>query len=126
MGNAINSKDLLGTGRDVRCPKGEFKSLRILLERDNLGFSLTETTISEGTPQVWHYKQHLEACYCLEGRGVLTDIETGLQFTIVPGTTYILDKHDRHQLKVFEKLVLLCVFKPPLKGKEVHREDGSY
>ena len=45
---------------------------------------------------------------------------------IKPGVMYALDKHDRHVLKATEDLVMACCFNPPVTGKEVHREDGSY
>lgn len=123
----IKVKDLIGTERDVKCPRGGFSSLRLLLESDGMGFGLTQTTIPKGDPQRWHYKNHLEACFCIEGTGELTNEKTGEAFMITPGACYVLDNHDPH---IFEsltnKVVLVCVFNPPLKGNEVHQPDGSY
>lgn len=119
-------EDLVAVGREVRCPKGGFVSSRFLLESDGMGFTLTHTFIPKGMPQTWHYKNHLEACYCVSGEAMLGNLETGEQFKIVPGTMYALDKHDKHLFMALEDTVLICAFNPPLKGREVHGEDGSY
>lgn len=122
----LKTETLLATDRHVNCPKGGFRSLRVLLEKDGMGYTVTETTIPPLVPSVWHYKKHKETCYCVRGKAVLTNLETEEQFIIEPGTVYILDKNDRHAFLALEETVLVCVFNPPLKGKEVHREDGSY
>jgi len=118
--------DLHGTSREVRCPKGGFVSVRMLLKADAMGFTMTRTTIRPTkTWQRWHYKHHFEACYCIRGRGVLKDAR-GRRHAIVPGVFYALDKHDTHWFKAFDTVVLICTFTPALKGAEVHRGDGSY
>jgi L-ectoine synthase len=118
--------DLIGTEREVHCPKGGFISQRILLAKDGMGFSLHKTLIPSGTAQHWHYKNHLEACYCISGLGLLVNLDTGDRHVIEPGTTYILDEHDDHTFTAFDDVVLISVFNPPVTGKEVHRLDGSY
>lgn len=118
--------EIRDTDRDIDCPKGAFKSLRLLLESDRMGFTLTQTLISKGGPYRWHYKNHLEACYCLSGRGRLTNEETGEQWEIRQGDMYALDQNEAHTFEAYEPVVLLCVFNPPLTGKEVHQKDGSY
>lgn len=111
----------------VECPSGGFTSLRFLLERDGMGYSLTHTTVHPAAgKQTWHYKSHLEACYCLRGHGILRDVEGDTTHSIVPGTLYVLNKHDLHEFTAIEPTELLCVFNPPLKGEEVHGNDGSY
>lgn len=123
----IDYNDLYGTEREVDCPKGAFKSIRILLEADGMGYTVTRTSIPKSsTPHFWHYKNHLETCVCIQGWGILTNVETEEKHTIAVGDTYALDKHDAHTFQAFEDVVLICVFNPPLKGREVHREDGSY
>lgn len=102
-------------------------SNRIILESDGMGFSFTKTVISPEAGRVFqHYKNHLESCYCVQGKAVLTCVETGEEFLIEPDTTYILDKNDPHYFEAIEETILMCVFNPPLKGQETHREDGSY
>lgn len=121
----IKTSDL-PADRIVDCPRGGFRSHRILLEQDGTGYGLTKTVVPPKGKQYWHYKQHIESCYCVSGRGVLTNQNTGETFDIIPDTTYVLDKHDPHAFEAIEECVLLCVFNPPLTGREVHQEDGSY
>lgn len=116
----------LNKERVVKCPKGGFVSNRILLESDNMGYSLTKTVIPPGETQHWHYKDHLESCYCISGRAEIKDLATGQVHLIEPDVTYVLDKHDDHEFTAFEETTLICVFNPPLSGKEVHEADGSY
>jgi len=116
----------LNKDRIVKCPNGGFTSNRILLESDNMGYGMTKTIIHAGNPQTWHYKNHLESCYCISGIGELKNIETGEVHLIEPDTTYVLDNHDEHEFTALEEVTLICVFNPPLTGQEVHQEDGSY
>lgn len=122
----IDFNDLYGTDREVDCPNGGFKSLRFLIEDDGMGYTLTRTLVHKGEPQHWHYKKHLETCYCIRGHGRLTNLKTGDVYEIKPGIAYVLDKHDDHTFQALETVVLICVFNPPLTGKEVHKKDGSY
>lgn len=122
----INSPDLMFTDREVHCPKGGFISYRMLLEDDGMGYTMTRTIIPPNGPQKWHYKNHLESCYCVSGRGVLKDVASDEEHMILPGMVYVLDKNDEHIFEALETVELICVFNPPLKGREVHKEDGSY
>lgn len=120
----VKIKELEGTKRHV---KGVgFDSVRILLESDGMGFSLHKTIIPKGEPQHWHYKYHLESCYCVSGRGVIVNLKTGESFEIEPETTYVLDEHDDHTFEALEDTILISVFNPPVTGSEIHKEDGSY
>lgn len=119
-------EELKDMDRKVSCPNGGFISYRFLLESDGMGYSLTKTVIPKGDEQFWHYKNHLESCLCISGEATLTNAVTGEEHPITPDTIYILDKNDAHLFKAHETTVLICIFNPPLKGKEVHREDGSY
>ena len=103
-----------------------WQSVRMLLANDKMGFSFHITTIYAGTETSMHYQQHLESVYCMSGKGRLVNRDDGKEFEIVPGTLYILDKHDRHTLFAEEELSLACVFNPPITGKEVHNSEGSY
>ena len=103
-----------------------WQSVRMLLANDKMGFSFHITTIYAGTETPMHYQQHLESVYCISGKGRLVNRDDGKEFEIVPGTLYILDKHDRHTLFVEEELSLACVFNPPITGNEVHNSEGSY
>ncbi|WP_149141609.1 ectoine synthase [Gemmobacter caeruleus] len=116
----INSLDTIqNTERDVAWGNGQ--SRRLLLAADNMGYSLTDTIIDEGTASLLEYRNHLEACYCIEGEGEVIDQTTGQTHKIVPGTMYALDKHEKHILKADKTMRLVCVFNPPLKGPEAHK-----
>jgi len=116
--------EVAGSDRDVA---GEgWRSRRLLLRRDRLGFSLHDTTVAAGSELTLQYKHHLEACYCLEGEAEITDLASGERHAIGPGTVYALDQHDRHTLRVRTNLRLVCVFNPALSGAETHDADGSF
>lgn len=122
----IRIESLYGTEREVKCPRGGFTSYRALLEKDGMGFTVTRTVIPVGNCQHWHYKNHLEACYCISGLAVICDKAGGEMHRIDPGAMYVLNNHDAHSFLAIEETVLLCVFNPPLVGKEVHDKTGSY
>lgn len=116
-------KDLENTDRDVEFNAGN--SIRILLEKDGMGFSLHQTRIRKGVYH-WHYKNHLESCYCVSGSGSIEDLSTGTKYEIKPETTYVLDNNDDHIFTANEDTVLISVFNPPITGNEIHGKDGSY
>jgi L-ectoine synthase len=122
----ISISDVENTPREVHCPKGGFTSLRFLLARDGMGFSVHKTVIPVGEPQHWHYKNHLEACYCVSGWGVVTNLKTGQQHMIREDTLYALDEHDDMTFQALQPTVLISIFNPPVIGDEVHGPDGSY
>lgn len=101
-------------------------STRLLLQEDNMGFSFHITRIFAGTETPIHYKNHLEAVYCISGEGEVETVADGKVYPIRPGTIYILDQHDKHLLRGKTEMTLACVFNPPLKGQEVHDETGAY
>lgn len=116
--------NLIDTPRDVR---GEaWASRRFLLAEDGVGFTLTETSIVAGSEQVLWYKHHVEANYVIEGEGEVENVETGEVFALLPGSIYVLDQHEKHRLKAFTAMRLVCVFTPALTGRETHDADGAY
>ncbi len=117
--------EITGSDRDVAGPG--WKSRRLLLACDGMGFSLTDTVILEGASLTLEYKHHLEACYCIEGAGDVTALSDGVTHELRPFTVYALDRNDRHTVRATNgDMRLVCVFNPALTGQEVHREDGSY
>lgn len=116
----------LSKDRIVKCPNNGFTSNRVLLEEDNMGYTMTKTVIEPNGKQFWHYKNHLESCYCVAGKGELTNTKTGDTHEISEDVVYVLDNNDPHEFEAFETVILICVFNPPLVGDEVHQEDGSY
>lgn len=105
---------------------GVWSSARYLLRDDNVGFTLTRTSVAAGQSQEMQYKNHLEANLVLSGEGEVTDIATATVYPLSPGSMYMLDKHDRHRLTALTDMELVCVFTPALVGSETHDEDGSY
>tara|TARA_R110002167_G_scaffold9628_2_gene44547 strand:+ start:8046 stop:8951 length:906 start_codon:yes stop_codon:yes gene_type:complete len=101
-------------------------SNRILLDEDKMGYTMTKTVIEPGQKVFQHYKNHLESCYCVSGHSTLTNSITGEEFEIKEDVTYVLDDYDPHYFEAHETTILICVFNPPLTGKELHQEDGSY
>ena len=115
---------ITGTDRDVSAK--DWRSKRIVLAGDGVGFSFHETTISAGSISEFHYRHHVEAVWVVEGNGTLTDHETGEEYSLHPGTMYLLDGHERHRVTCHEQLRMMCVFNPPVSGKEIHDETGTY
>lgn len=105
---------------------GNGLSRRFLLQADGMGYSLTDTLVRAGTRSLLEYKRHMEACYCIEGRGHVEDLEGNI-YPIEPGVMYALDNHDPHYLVASptEDLRLVCVFAPALTGEERHNLSGG-
>ncbi|MBH0122802.1 ectoine synthase [Rhodococcus sp. NPDC003382] len=118
--------EITGTDRDVEAENGNWRSKRIVLGGDRVGFSFHETTIQAGTVNEFHYANHVEAVWLVEGTGTLTDLETGTVYPLAPGTMYLLNGHERHRVEPDTRMRMLCVFNPPVTGREVHDENGVY
>lgn len=116
--------DITGTDRDVAA--GAWRSKRIILAGDGVGFSFHETTIEASSVSEFHYRHHVEAVWIVEGTGSLTDLETGEVYPLAPGTMYLLNGHERHRVTCETQMRMLCVFNPPVTGDEVHDESGAY
>ncbi len=112
---------------DRRVVTKTWESTRMLLQEDNMGFSFHITTIYANTETHIWYQNHLESVYCMSGNGEIETLADGKVYPIEAGTLYILDQHDEHVLRGgSEDMKMACVFNPPLKGKEVHDENGVY
>lgn len=116
--------EITGTERDVAA--GNWRSKRIVLGGDRVGFSFHETVIEPGTVNEFHYANHVEAVWLVEGGGTLLDRETGVEYPLAPGTMYLLDGNERHTVTTTTRMRMLCVFNPPVVGTEVHDENGVY
>jgi len=116
-------KQLEGSERDVFWGNGQ--SRRFLLQKDGMGYSLTDTVVEKGTTSLLEYKNHFEACYCIEGTGSVRTYADGKVYEISPGTMYALDKHEKHYLYAETTMRLVCVFNPPLRGDESHSLDSN-
>jgi L-ectoine synthase len=119
-----NLSQVEGTRADAR---GDgWRSLRMLTRADGLGFTITHTTVEAGMRAELEYRNHLEACLCVDGALEIHDLETGERHVVGPGTVYALDRHDKHTVNALERTTLVCVFAPALVGDETHDESGGY
>lgn len=116
--------EIIGTEDDV--DTDTWNARRLLLRRDGMGFSLHDTLIKEGTETYIWYANHLEAVYCISGEGEIEDLDNNVIYLIRPGTMYALNRHERHYLRAKQEMRMVCVFTPPLSGREVHDENGVY
>jgi L-ectoine synthase len=105
---------------------GNGTSHRLLTEVDQMGFTVCHTVVRAGTESELHYRNHLEACYCIDGEGEVEDMD-GKIYPIRKGDIYVLDNHDRHFLRGGKNsdLILVSVFNPPLVGTESHNLNGE-
>ena len=104
---------------------GNGTSHRFLLEADGMGFTVCHTVVRAGTKSLLQYRRHLEACYCIGGRGSVVTADGAVTHEITPGVMYALDQHDPHFLIAApdSDLELISVFNPPLRGDERHKLD---
>ena len=103
-----------------------WESARLLLKDDGMGFSMHVTTLHAGSELKMHYQNHLEAVLVLKGTGTIEDLGTGETHQLKPGILYALNEHDRHIVRPETDILTVCVFNPPVTGREVHDESGAY
>src|SRR5699024_5865187 len=72
------------------------------------------------------YANHIEAVFITHGEGEIEDLATGEVHQLAPGTLYLLNDHDKHKVRVRKEIRCVCVFNPPVTGREVHDENGVY
>jgi len=116
--------EITGTDRDVQTE--HWRSKRIVLARDGVGFSLHETVLDAGSVNDFWYANHIEAVWVIEGEGELYVKDNDVTYQLGPGSVYVLDGHEHHQLRPRTRMRTACVFNPPVTGREVHDENGVY
>lgn len=116
--------DITDTDADIKTPN--WRSKRIVLAKDKAGFSVHETTLYAGTVNDFWYANHIEAVFIAEGEGEIEDKATGEVHQLKPGSLYLLNDHDKHQVRPTTEMRAVCVFNPPITGREVHDEHGVY
>lgn len=119
-------EDVLGTPAEVDTEG--WTSRRLIFKEAGMGYSVNDTIIKAGAKLEMTYRHHLETVYCIEGKGQITDMATGVTHPIGPGTLYALNEHDHHILEANQgvPMRMVCVFNPPLVGTEVHDATGAY
>jgi L-ectoine synthase len=122
----VHLEDVLGTEAEVDTEG--WTSRRLIYRDAGMGYSVNDTVIKPGAELEMEYRNHLETVYCIEGEGEIVDLATGRTHAIRPGTLYALNNHDRHVLRANKgtHMRMVCVFNPPLTGREVHDATGAY
>jgi len=115
--------DVLGTKEEAHGDK--WHSMRLLHAEDAMGVTLADGVLEAGFEMELWQKNHLEACYFIEGEGTVEELDSGTVHNIRPGTLYAMNNHDRHRIKITKRARVICTFSPALTGDEVHDEDGS-
>lgn len=116
--------EVTDTDADVKTPN--WRSKRIILGKEKAGFSVHETTLYAGTVNDFWYANHIEAVFVYSGEGEIEDKATGEVHQLKPGSLYLLNNHDKHQVRPTTEMHTVCVFNPPVTGREVHDENGVY
>ena len=114
------------TDTDADIQTENWRSKRIVLAQEKVGFSVHETTLYAGTVNRFWYANHIEAVFIVEGEGEITDLATGETHQLAPGSLYLLNDHDKHEVRPRTQMRTVCVFNPPITGREVHDENGVY
>ncbi|MGY4690555.1 ectoine synthase [Salibacterium sp. K-3] len=120
----VKLEDIIGTDQEV--DDGNWVSRRLILKQDQMGYSVHDTIIRAGTETHIWYKNHLETVYCIEGEGEVETLSDNKIHPISADTVYALDQHDEHMLRATKDMRMICVFNPPLSGRETHDENGVY
>ena len=116
-------EDVVDTKGDAHGDK--WHSLRLLHQADGMGVTLTDSILEAGFDMVVWQKNHVEACYCLEGEGTVEELDNGRVHEVKAGTLYAMNDHDRHRLRAKTRMRVICTFFPALTGDETRDADGS-
>ncbi|MDO5635381.1 MAG: ectoine synthase [Micrococcus sp.] len=101
-------------------------SERLITAQDDMGFAVAHTVVEAGSSSKLQYRNHQEACYCIQGNGSVVEPD-GTVHEITVGTIYVLPNHEKHELRGgTEDMHLVSIFNPPITGDEKHElsEDG--
>ena len=118
--------EITDTDRDVESENKNWRSKRIVLAKDGVGFSVHETVLQPGSINDFWYANHIEAVFITEGEGELYDKDNDVTYQLAPGSIYVLSGNEKHQLRPKTLMKTVCVFNPPVTGREVHDENGVY
>ncbi len=118
--------EITDTERDVESENKNWRSKRIVLAKDGVGFSVHETVLQPGSINDFWYANHIEAVFITEGEGEIYDKDNDVTYQLAPGSIYVLSGNEKHQLRPKTQIKCVCVFNPPVTGREVHDENGVY
>jgi L-ectoine synthase len=116
-------EDVVGTKGEVHGDK--WHSMRLLHAADGMGVTLSDSILEAGFQIDLCQRSHLEACYCLEGEGLVEDLDNATVHEIRAGTLYAMNGHDRHRIRAKSCMRVICIYVPPLIGNEAHDADGT-
>jgi L-ectoine synthase len=117
--------ELRKAGREKVVAGGSARTVRALLQEDGLGFTVCDVNLAAGARNVLWYKHHWEANYILGGTGEVVDLGTNESWKLAPGVMYMVGPKDRHSMRAHTDLHLISIFKPALKGDEMHDAEGT-
>ncbi|MFT5219146.1 MAG: L-ectoine synthase [Planctomycetota bacterium] len=117
--------ELRAKGREKAIAGGSARSIRALLQEDQLGFTLCDVRMDAGYQAELWYKYHWEANIILVGHGKVSDLNTDESWPLKSGTIYIVGPNDRHCIEAASDLHLISIFNPPLQGDEQHDDEGT-
>src|SRR5699024_404159 len=120
----VNRDDINDTDRDVKSET--WRSRRMVLGKERVGFSFHDTVIYAGTTSTFYYQNHVEAVDCVQCKGAATYQVTGNEYPFLDGVLYLLYGHDKHAVVADEELCMSCLFNPPATRLDVHDENVVY
>jgi L-ectoine synthase len=120
-----HADEMRAAGQELTVAGGQARTLRMLTQADEVGFSFSDVHTKAGSDATLWYKHHWEANHIVSGTGELTELATGKTWKIEPGMAYNVGPRDRHRLRALTDLHILSIFCPPLKGDEQHDADGA-
>ena len=76
--------DVTEADRDITTPN--WRSKRIVLAKEGVGFSVHETVLKAGSVNDFWYASRIEAVFVVDGEGELLDKDTGIIHQLRPKT----------------------------------------
>jgi quercetin dioxygenase-like cupin family protein len=117
--------DMRAADQEMIFADGRDRTLRMLVQADNVGFGFSDVHFAAGADTVIWFKHHWEANHILAGRFRVTNLTSGEAWELGPGMAYNVGPKDRHRLQALTDVHLVSIFCPALRGDETHDEDGS-
>lgn len=119
-----HKRDLEGTSNAVST--ADWSTIRFLLQADGVGITVTDVVIHAGSDAIYHYKNHTEVCYCLEGKATLEDLQANMTHRVTAGTLWVCHKGEKFRFIAEMPTRLVSIFMPALVGPEVNDAEGSF
>lgn len=120
-----SADEMRAAGKELVVANGKARSIRMLTQSDDVGFSLSDVHLTAGAEATLWYKHHWEANHIVAGTAEVTELATGRSWRLTSGMAYFVGPKDRHRLRASTDVHLLSVFCPPIRGDEQHDADGS-